>query len=75
VYCDACGSPEGHTSVDTDADGAYSFSWADNGPMSLIVRKEGYELAAGSPPGPVKDSVMVTVDGDTRFDVELVRRQ
>ncbi|HET9264604.1 MAG TPA: hypothetical protein VFO14_16250 [Vicinamibacterales bacterium] len=75
VYCDSCGSPEGHTAVDTDAGGVYSFSWVDNGPLSLIIRKEGYELASAASPGPEKDSITVTVDGDTRFDIELVRRQ
>jgi hypothetical protein len=31
VYCDSCGSPTGHTFAETDADGAYTFLWTNNG--------------------------------------------
>jgi hypothetical protein len=78
VYCDACGE-FGHTAKTTDKDGFYSFSGdiAGGGGMwlppsntaYLIVRKEGYRDPPGLPPGP-RD---VTVKGDTRFDIQLVR--
>jgi hypothetical protein len=72
VYCDGCGSPEGHTFVNTDKDGFYSFSWAFNGATPLLVRKAGYDVldTVGSFPG----QVVATVKGDTRFDIKLVRR-
>lgn len=67
LYCDSCGSPDGHTFVDSDANGSYSFSWAHNGATFLMVKKEGY-LALPS------GGVTVMVRGDTRFDIELVRQ-
>jgi hypothetical protein len=74
VYCDSCGSPVGHTFVDTDSNGFYSFSWTNNGPNPLFVTKAGYEIV--DPTGTLRDSfgrVTVNVDGDTRFDIELAR--
>jgi hypothetical protein len=75
VYCDSCGSPDGHTFAFTDAEGFYTFSWAANGVHPLLVRKAGYAVI---------DSVMTfpdgtgmrkaTVNGDTRFDIEIIRR-
>jgi hypothetical protein len=72
LYCDACGSPSGHTFAETDADGAFSFSWTNNGSTPLLVRKEGYRLAAaaGDPDG----WIIAEVNGNTRFDIALVRR-
>jgi hypothetical protein len=73
VYCDSCGSPDGHTFVFTDADGFYSLEWATNGVHPLFVTKEGYEYPADT----VLDAygrIRAMVDGDTRFDVRLVRR-
>ena len=43
VYCDSCGSPQGHTFTYTDSDGTYSFSWTSVGPNPLYVTKSGYE--------------------------------
>ena len=74
VYCDSCGDPLGHTFADTDANGFYSFSWAANGQTPLIVRKEGYRLAGDLPAGPVNGWIVAAVNGDTRFDIELVGR-
>ena len=74
VYCDSCGDPLGHTFADTDANGFYSFSWTTNGQTPLIVRKEGYQLAGDLPAGPVNGWIVAAVNGDTRFDIELVRR-
>jgi hypothetical protein len=75
LYCDGCGSPVGHTLVLTDADGLYSFSWTLNGLNPLFVTKAGYAIV--DPTGTLLDRfgrVQVTVNGDTRFDVQLVRR-
>ena len=75
VYCDGCGSPVGHTSVFTAADGLYSFGWAYNSTLPLLVQKEGYtvvgatEVLSGG-----WSRRLVTIHGDTRFDIELVRR-
>ena len=73
VYCDSCGSPFGHTFAETDAAGAYSFSWANNGAIPLIVRKDDYRLAA-DPVGSANGRIVATVEGNTRFDIELVRQ-
>lgn len=73
VYCDSCGSPDGHTFVHTDANGFYSLGWAANGVHPLFVTKDGYR-----PPDSARlddyGRIRATVNGDTRFDVELVRR-
>jgi len=72
VYCDGCGSPDGHTFAYTDKDGFYSFSWALNGATPLLVRKAGYDVLHGD--GSFPGRVTATVNGDTRFDLQLVRR-
>ena len=72
VYCDGCGSPVGHTQTYTDADGLYSFEWSPNGATPLLVGKAGYDVV-----GQVSDAygaIVATVNGDTRFDIELARR-
>jgi len=74
VYCDSCGDPLGHTFADTDAYGFYSFSWTANGQTPLIVQKEGYRLTGDLPAGPVNGWIVAVVNGDTRFDIELVGR-
>jgi hypothetical protein len=72
VYCDGCGSPTGHTSVYTDAEGLYSLEWSQNGATRLLVGKAGYQLV-GQVPNP-NGEITATVNGDTRFDIELVPR-
>jgi hypothetical protein len=75
LYCDSCGSEFGHTFAYTDANGFYSFAWSRNGWHPLLVRKAGYyprEADHESSGG--RGSVVAKVDGDTRFDVELIRR-
>lgn len=74
VYCDSCGSPDGHTFVYTDANGFYSLSWTLNGVHPLFVRKVGYEIF--DPTGKLRDAlgrIGATVRGDTRFDIQLAR--
>jgi hypothetical protein len=66
VYCDGCGSPYGHTFSHTGADGVYSFSYTYSGTNPLLILKAGYAASAGS--------TRPMVNGDTRFDIELVRR-
>ena len=75
LYCDSCGSPDGHTFTLTDANGFYSFSWARNGVHPLLVWKDGYVVL--DPSRTLADGTAVknaTVDGDTRFDIEITRR-
>lgn len=59
--------------------------WVDAGITALWVDKDGYEVPAGQPasifglrldPGVRPDGRLrdVTINGDTRFDIELVRR-
>jgi len=75
IYCDSCGSPDGHTFVNTDADGFYSLAWAIDGVHPLFVTKAGYAIY--DPTGKLRDQygrISATVSGDTRFDVRLVRR-
>jgi hypothetical protein len=75
LYCDSCGSPDGHTFVYTDADGFYSFSWAFNGATPLLVRKDGYDLVdpPSTPVGNLR-RIDVTVSGDTRVDIQMAPR-
>ncbi len=75
LYCDSCGSPTGHTFTSTDANGFYSFSWAQNGVHPLLVWKAGYDVI--NPMGTLKTGEAyknATVNGDTRFDIQLVRQ-
>ena len=74
VYCDACGE-FGHTFAHTDTLGSYSFSLVYNGVTPLLIRKEGYAVV--DPSGTFPDGAgrrNATVNGDTRFDIQLVRR-
>ena len=52
VYCDSCGSPDGHTFATTDSEGAYRFDWAINDATPLVVSK----AATGWPQSPVRES-------------------
>jgi Carboxypeptidase regulatory-like domain len=72
IYCDSCGSPDGHTFVDTDANGFYSLSWTTNGIHTLFVKKAGFEVL--DPAGSLRGAINATVRGDTRFDIQLARR-
>jgi hypothetical protein len=73
LYCDSCGSPDGHTFTSSDANGFYSFSWARNGVHPLMVWKDGYVVIDAT--GPLSNgTVNATVDGDTRLDIQIVRR-
>jgi hypothetical protein len=67
VYCDACGA-SGHTWATTDANGNYRFSgdldagggiWLSGVPTPLLMSGERYD---------------VLINGDTRFDIQLVKR-
>jgi len=72
VYCDSCGSPVGHTFAYPDAQGLYSFSWAANGVHPLLVRKAGYGVTDPTTTYPDGTGVRnVTVNGDTRFDIQM----
>jgi hypothetical protein len=74
LYCDSCGSPDGHTFTSSDANGFYSFAWARNGVHPLLVWKEGFVVVG--PSGAVSDgrAVNATVAGDTRLDIQIARR-
>ena len=52
----------------TDSNGFYSFSWLFPGYQTLLVSKEGYRTLLGQP------FLTMTVAGDTRLDIQLVRR-
>jgi hypothetical protein len=86
VYCDPCGPPDGHSFRSTGADGGYSFDGAGGvapgstpGGILLFVAKRGYVLP-NQPDisGPNGDgymgSVRVTVTGDTRFNIQILRK-
>lgn len=88
VYCDACGE-YGHTGTTTDSNGRYHFSgqiaagggmWlTGDGLTPLHVSKDGYQDPPGLPalsrryqdPSGWRE---VRVNGDTRFDMLLIRR-
>lgn len=85
VYCEPCGPPDGHSLRQTDAKGAYSFD-GPGGVAStgmtviwMLVAKKGYVLP-GQPDGsgPNGDgwmgTVNVTVAGDTRYDIQIIRK-
>jgi hypothetical protein len=74
LYCDSCGSPDGHTFTSSDANGFYSFAWARNGVHPLLVWKAGFVVVG--PSGAVSEggAVNATVDGDTRLDIKIARR-
>lgn len=74
VYCDSCGDG-GHSWLETDSQGRYAFPAVYNGTTPIIITKDGYFVVAPSRTlqdgSGMKD---VLVNGDTRFDIELVRR-
>ena len=74
LYCDSCGSPEGHTWTSTDSEGRYRFAWSINGVHELQVGKEGYILARPSGSYGIYSAIRTTVEGDTEFDIEMIRR-
>ena len=73
VYCDSCGSPDGHTFVYTDANGFYSLAWAYNGRHPLFVTKTGYQIDNPALLDGI-GRITATVRGDTRFDIQLAKR-
>jgi hypothetical protein len=71
LYCDGCGSLVGHTFVTTDPNGLYRFEWTLNGKNWIqFISKDGYRYAGPLEPG----GIPVNVNGNTRFDIELVKR-
>ncbi len=84
VYCEQCGEST-HNFAYTDSKGAYVFPpgvWTEGRPdfpARVWVTKDGYRDPAGiprtTPPNPSGPGWReVVIHGDTRFDVELVRR-
>ena len=84
VYCEQCGEST-HNFAYTDSTGAYVFPpgvWTEGRPdfpIRVLVSKDGYRDPAGlprpTPPNPSGPGWReVVIHGDTRFDVELVRR-
>ena len=82
VYCEPCGPPDGHSSRMTGADGVYSFDGGGgvaSGHIQMLVAKRGYVLPnQPDMSGPSGDgwmgSVTVPVTGDTRFNIEIIRK-
>jgi hypothetical protein len=87
VYCEPCGT-ETHTFTTADASGLYIFPgdlasgggvWLNGGSTPVFVENEGYRDPAGLPSfsgvcPPGFSCREVLVNGDTRLDIELVRR-
>ncbi len=79
LHCGACGA-ETHAWAYTDSKGFYEFIgvWPDGFPKTTIwVEKDGFGDPPGLPTLPQPSgpgSRTVTIDGDTRFDIELARR-
>ena len=72
VYCELCGE-ETHSWSVTDSSGIYSFTgvWTTPGlPIPVSFGKKGYT----DPLADTSGNRQVLVNGDTRFDVELVRK-
>ena len=84
VYCEQCGEST-HNYAYTDSNGEYVFPrgvWTEGRPsfpIRIWVGKDGYQDPPGLPkPTPPNPSATgwreVLINGDTRFDMELVRR-
>jgi hypothetical protein len=84
VYCEPCGEST-HNFADTDSKGHYVFPrgvWTEGRPsfpVRIFVKKDGYQDPPGlpktTPPNPSGPGWReVVINGDTRFDMELVRR-
>jgi hypothetical protein len=82
VYCEPC-SEETHGGTYTDSNGFYSFTgvWIDPAhfPTRIHINKDGYVDPAGLPtPTPPNPSGAgwreVVINGNTEFNVQLVRR-
>jgi hypothetical protein len=84
VYCEQCGA-ETHSFAYTDANGEYVFPrgvWTEGRPsfpVRIFVVKNGFKDPPGLPtptaPNPSGPGWReVVIQGDTRFDIELIRR-
>jgi hypothetical protein len=84
VYCEQCGEST-HNFAYTDSRGEYVFPkgvWTEGRPsfpIRILVAKEGYSdppgLSKPTPPNPSGPGWReVVINGDTRFEMELVRR-
>ena len=82
VYCEPCGRPGGHSARFTDGRGAYSFDGTGGvaaGSIPMLLSKRGYVLP-GQPDQAGPDGLgwmgntSVQVSGDTRFDIQIVRK-
>ena len=76
MYCELCGA-ETHSSAFTDSNGIYSFTGVWTMPAvatPVCFSKEGYGDPAGFRHHSGAGWRDVTVNGDTRFDVELVKK-
>jgi len=78
LYCDSCGEiGVGHTATKTDTNGFYRFVGVFAGSNPILVSKAGYQDPAGQLIGSGSApwySRQVSVVGDTRLDIELVRK-
>jgi len=73
LYCDSCGSAQGHTFVTTDVNGLYRFTWVSNGTTAIqLYGKEGYRYAG--PPEHERSGIPIPTNGNTVFDIEFIRR-
>ena len=81
LYCGTCGA-ETHAWAKTNSEGFYEFVgvWPEGFPTTSIwVGKDGFRDPSGlRTPGLPQSSGpgwrAVTIDGDTRFDIELIRQ-
>lgn len=77
VYCEPC-TEETHSDTYTDKSGFYTFTGVWGNAFSIWVTKDGY----GDPPGSKPNTGFprgpgwrdVTINGDTRFNIELARK-
>lgn len=76
VYCELCGE-ETHSGVDTDKKGFYTFKGVWDKTLPIFVSKEGYQDPRGPTNTGLPDGWVlrnVTVNGDTRFNIQLARK-
>jgi hypothetical protein len=72
MWCDDCDQSDIELPLLTDANGFYTFSGLTNGVHPLLLSKSGYSVVAPTP-GHGPGETAVTVNGDTRFDIQLAK--
>ena len=74
LTCRGQSKPDGMTTQLTGSDGAYRVTDVCAGSAYIWANKDGYANRIAPTPGCDGDCLEVRINGDTRFDLEFVRR-